>query len=705
VELPEATEYIQLLVQVQKDRRMHQFRLDPNGPPSVGIQKTNIQPKMSSVTTNPSAVMAVTPRAVAPVPPPVPTHNPATIRTTRTPEQTTNPVSTAAIEKAKPPALALMELLKLGQPSSQSGIATSNTGALSASTSNGGFHMSLPPPVVNAAPAGSNSGRSPAPPPVVLASPEFLKASAMPVEASPEVKEPKFEILASNNSAPKATEATSNSVTPAIVDDSTEVVTSDSILAVNDADTEPSMQDSGVSPTEPMAERRDQTMPALEIDQRATSDVNLQIRISRREAEPSVEAQNADASISEIAAPQTTPPSPRKATPELCIPPRPKTPEDPYGVDLSIEVPNAVAIISEIAAPAPREATPELRTPTPALRPKTPEDPYGIVNMRTIRSIPLNKMWVEIPVTPPRPRPIPPRPRSPSPRRFNFCLPEKTYERFDRDCKSKVLSRTLIKRTNLRPCGWNGCDAELGSEWQLEQHVRKVHVPRAKPVKRHHTEVDAWVCNWDSCDRPYVTPEHLDQHLQAVHVQQGLVCPYWTCLHRDTVFPNIHVLEIHIARSPNHHKRENVVPLVDLSVEGPIPLDCHVPAVIQRDALLPVKVFRTIWPTDRIKRNAINKVQEFSFVDRESPRMRPGESPPPMDMPMPAPVLQEEESAADDDTIVVKSEPGTTPYTLRRTHQSDKPDLVKAKTGSKPIKREMELEVVIELSRPVIIGV
>lgn len=396
---------------------------------------------------------------------------------------------------------------------------------------------------------------------------------------------------------------------------------------------------------------------------------------------PSVGAPDAVASISEIVAPP-----PREATPE----PRGATPE-----------PREATPEPREAAPEPGEVTPELCAPAP--KQETPEDPYGVVNMRTIRSIPVNRMWVEIPVA--RPRPIPPRPRSLSPRRFNFCLPEQTYERFDRDCHSEVLSRTLMKRTNLRPCGWDGCDAELGSEWQLEQHVRKVHVPRAKPVKLHHTEVDAWVCNWDSCHRPYATPEHLDQHLQAVHVQQGLVCPYRTCLHRDTVFPNVHVLEIHIARSPVLHKRENVVPLVDLSVAGPIPMDCQVPATIRCDAVLPVKVFRAIWSTDRVKRNAINKVQEFSFFDRESPRLRPGESPPPVDMPMPAPVLQEDDSAADDDTIVVKSKEGTTPYTLRRTHQSDKADLVKAKTGSKPIKREMELEVVIELSRPLIKGV
>ena len=695
VELPQASDYNRLLSRVQEHRQTQQYRMDPNA----------AQPKTSYVAPNTPAVRTVTPSVTAPVPSPVrpviPAAMPAARIENQTPNQAANLASIAAIEKAKPPALALLELLKLGPAKEkfQSGIARLNAGASSqATTSTGGSHFPLPPPVGNAAPAvvqhstevtAVNGEIRRAPPHIVTDKPIGVTVSTGSMEAPPAVEEPEFEILASIISAPKTTEPTSSSVTPAAsasmvvlkgldhpkrIDESTEVATSQSI-AISEA--EPRMPESSISIRETIT-TRPETMTTLEIDQRDPygvvnrPDQSMATTLEIDQRDPYGVLNRPDQSIATLEIDQR------------------ETSES--DVNLSIE-PSRDAL--------PREATPA----PPPLRPKTPEDPYGVVNMRTIRSIPANRMWVEIPVS--RPRPPTPRARSLSPRRFNFCLPEKTYERFDKDCKSKVLSRTLMKRTNLRLCGWDECDAELGSEWQLEQHVRKVHVPRAKPVKRHHTEVDAWVCNWGSCNRPYTTSEHLDQHLQAVHVQQGLVCPYRTCLHRDTVFPNVHVLEIHIARSPMLHKRENVVPLTDLSVEGPIPLDCKVPAAIPRDALLPLKVFRTIWPTDRIKRNAINKVQEFSFVDRESPRMRPGESPPPMDMPMPAPLLQEEESAADEDTIVVKSEQGTAPpYTLRRAHhQSYKSDLVKAKTGSKPIKREMEVEVVIELSRAVITGV
>jgi predicted deacetylase len=109
-------------------------------------------------------------------------------------------------------------------------------------------------------------------------------------------------------------------------------------------------------------------------------------------------------------------------------------------------------------------------------------------------------MWVEIPVkkvSKPRPEP---RPRSPSPpRHFNFWSPEFALDRFNMTCSSKLLSRTLLKRCSLRKCRWNGCDAELASEWHLERHFESIHLPRAKLAKRHRDEVDAWACVWRDC--------------------------------------------------------------------------------------------------------------------------------------------------------------------------------------------------------------
>ena len=338
-------------------------------------------------------------------------------------------------------------------------------------------------------------------------------------------------------------------------------------------------------------------------------------------------------------------------------------------------------------------------TPTTAGLETTPESsPYGTVNLRIIRSIPTNKMWVEIPVrksvSKPRPKP---RPRSPSPRKFTFWPPEHALDRFNKSCVSKVLGPTLLRRSSLRPCGWSECDAELGSEWQLHSHFTRVHASKAKLEKRCSDEVDAWACLWKDCSGLYASQGDLEQHVQTIHIQDGLRCPYTTCPRPDERYFNVGHLETHIARNPLTHARQNVRPLMDLSVGIDHRFDVDVPREIHRADLLPVKAPRSVWQTARQKHNAINRVQEFSFVDREDRRMRSGESPPPIDMPVPSiPVTNEEEGdeEVESGTIVVKKEPNL-PYSLR-----DK-DVRKPKQS---VRQKLELEVVIEITRPLVEG-
>jgi hypothetical protein len=149
--------------------------------------------------------------------------------------------------------------------------------------------------------------------------------------------------------------------------------------------------------------------------------------------------------------------------------------------------------------------------------------PYGVVNMRVIRTIPPNRMWIEIPVkkvSKPRPEP---RPCSPSPPRpFNFWSLEFALDRFNKTCSSKVLSPTLLKRCNIRQCRWNGCNAELALEWHLQRHFDMIHLPRAKMAKHHWNEVDTWACVWRDCSGFYAWQEHLQQHVETIHIHEGL---------------------------------------------------------------------------------------------------------------------------------------------------------------------------------------
>lgn len=327
--------------------------------------------------------------------------------------------------------------------------------------------------------------------------------------------------------------------------------------------------------------------------------------------------------------------------------------------------------------------------------------PVGVVNMRVIRSIPPNKMWVEIPVrklvAKPRPKA---RPRSLSPRRFAFLPPEHAQERFNKSCVSKVLSPTLLKRCSLRQCHWDDCDAVLASEWQSERHFAIIHGPSAKLEKRHRDEVDAWACLWKECAGFYASQKDLEQHVRTIHLQEGLRCPYTTCPRPDERYSTVSHLETHIARNPLTHARQNVQPLTDLSVEFDHRIEVDVPRVIQRADLLPIKAPRSVWQSARQKVNAINRVQEFSFIDREDRRMRSGESLPPIDMPIaPVPVTAEEEDEVKSeevpsDTILVKREEPL-PYALR---------LADASVPAKATRKKLELEVVIEISRPLIEG-
>jgi hypothetical protein len=332
--------------------------------------------------------------------------------------------------------------------------------------------------------------------------------------------------------------------------------------------------------------------------------------------------------------------------------------------------------------------------------------PYGVVNMRLIRTIAPNRMWVDIPVKKvPKPRPEP-RPRSPSPRHFNFWSPEFVLVRFNKTCSSKVLSRTLLKRGNLRQCRWNGCDAELASEWHLQHHFEAIHLPRAKLAKRHRDEVDAWACVWRDCSGFYASQEHLHQHVETIHIHEGLRCPYTTCPRPDERYTNVGYLENHIARTPLLHDRRNVRPLMDLSIQLDHRFDVEVPREIRRADILPVKASRAVWQNARQKRNVINRVQDHSFIDREDRRMHAGENPPPIDMPMPAPAAvddeEEEEEAngesVDSDTIVVKRE-SSLPAVVAKREQSLPYSLRQQQDPSKSKKSVLELEVIIEISR------
>lgn len=352
-----------------------------------------------------------------------------------------------------------------------------------------------------------------------------------------------------------------------------------------------------------------------------------------------------------------------------------------------------------------------VRPASPVVPQEETLNPYGVVNMRLIRSIPPNRMWVDIPVKKvPKPRPEP-RPRSASPRHFNFWSPEFALDRFNKTCSSKVLSRTLLKRCNLRQCRWNGCDAELASEWHLQRHFETIHLPRAKLAKRHRDEVDAWACLWRDCSGFYASQEHLQQHVQTIHIHEGLKCPYTTCPRPDERYTNVGYLENHIARTPLLHDRRNVRPLMDLSIQLDHRFDVEVPREIHRADILPVKASRAVWQNARQKRNAINRVQDHSFIDREDRRMHAGENPPPIDMPMPAPAAvddeEEEEEAngesVDSDTIVVKRE-SSLPAVVAKREQSLPYSLHQQQDPSKPKKSVLELEVVIEISRPNVEG-
>jgi hypothetical protein len=91
--------------------------------------------------------------------------------------------------------------------------------------------------------------------------------------------------------------------------------------------------------------------------------------------------------------------------------------------------------------------------------------------------------------------------------------------------------------------------------------------------------------------------------------------------------------------------------------------------------------------------------------------MHAGENPPPIDMPMPAPAAvddeEEEEKAngesVDSDTIVVKRE-SSLPAVVAKREQSLPYSLRQQQDPSKPKKSVLELEVVIEISRPNVEG-
>jgi hypothetical protein len=266
---------------------------------------------------------------------------------------------------------------------------------------------------------------------------------------------------------------------------------------------------------------------------------------------------------------------------------------------------------------------------------KLPTKESGDINLKVLRAFPVDRVRVEIPV-PNRiriPRPPPP----PQQRKFHFFEPEPTCYRFNKECKSEVLHKdTLLKRMCRQICLWSTCDAILGSEWQLHHHLERAHLSSALLEKVRPDEVDAWKCQWNDCGGLYRSRQDLMQHLLNAHFAKALRCPYTTCPHPDKVYPNVATLENHIARQDEVHVRTLVNPLVDLSVSRSKPFeDRTIPATVKQIDLLPIRVYPAIWSNARRKCHVIDLVQESSFADREDIRMRAGETPPPIDKPMP----------------------------------------------------------------------